>query len=270
MHVTDPKRFPISASAAYTPHSATLSEALKNASNLKIPNLVFVQPSTYGTDNACLLDALARVGPEHGRGIVVFDPTKTELSTLRKWHALGVRGVRVNLNSPGSKKYEPAALLEQLAKYVNAVRPLRTWTLQLYIDMATIPQLESVVAELDGVKLVLDHLGAPRELKRPLSDMRGWDGLEKLMRRPDVFVKISAPYRISEDPHYRDLERLTKEFFSIRGGDGVVFASDWPHTRFEGVDVRPWVDRCLEWCGENESMGEKLFKDNAKQLWDIK
>jgi predicted TIM-barrel fold metal-dependent hydrolase len=62
---------------------------------------------------------------------------------------------------------------------------------------------------------------------------------------------------------------LTKELLKVRGGDGVVFASDWPHTRFEGMDIKPWVEQCLEWCGDDDVLAKKLFRDNAKVLWDV-
>ena len=269
MHITDPTNFPISASATYAPHAAPLTQALQNASRLNLPNLVFVQPSTYGTNNACLLAALDRVGPDHGRGVVAFDPTKANITTLRQWHARGVRGVRINLKS-AKQEMASSALRQLLRSYADAIRPMRTWALELFVDMAVAGQLEEMVPELSGVKLVLAHLGSPGELKMPLSDMRGWDALLRMMRDGGVYVKVSGPYRSSKDPEYWDLEGLTKELFGVRGGDRVVFASDWPHTRFEGVDVRPWVERCLEWCEGDEGLRDKLFRDNARELWDVR
>ena len=268
MHVTDPIRFPIASSATYKPHAATLEQALGNASRLSLPNLVFVQPSTYGTDNSCLLDALECVTQAHGRGVVVFDPSTTSLEQLRKWHAVGVRGVRVNLKSVGTIM-ESTALLDLLRNYMNAIRPLQTWCLQLFVDLSIVEHLEPIVNELNGVKLVIDHLGSPTEVRHQLADMPGWESLQRMMRNKDVFVKVSAPYRMSRDPHYHDLEGITKVLLSVRRGDGVVFASDWPHTRFEGVDVRPWVERCLEWCQNDQELQNKLFRDNARALWDV-
>ncbi|MCJ1415473.1 hypothetical protein MMC32_001805 [Xylographa parallela] len=268
MHVTDPRLFPIASSATYTPHTATLDQALENASRLSLPNLVFVQPSTYGTDNSCLLDALKRVTPARGRGVVVFDPSTTSLAQLRAWHAVGVRGVRVNLKSVGTSM-ESTALLELLRRYMNAIRPLGTWSLQLFVDLSIVDQLELLANELNGVKLVIDHLGSPTEVKDQLVEMPGWEALQRMMRNEHVFVKVSAPYRISKDPQYHDLEGLTKALLDVRRGDGVVFASDWPHTRFEGVDVQPWVQRCLEWCQNDVELQSKLFRNNARALWDV-
>jgi predicted TIM-barrel fold metal-dependent hydrolase len=91
----------------------------------------------------------------------------------------------------------------------------------------------------------------------------------RMMQHPNFFVKVSAPYRVSKNETWRDLEPLTKELLKARGGDGVVFASDWPHTRFEDMDIKPWVEQCLEWCGDDAVLAKKLFRDNAKVLWDV-
>ena len=267
MHVTDPLNFPVSKDATYKPHSATLSSALANARQTNLPNLVFVQPSTYGTDNACLLHALETVGLSHGRGVVVIDPENINLDTLHKWHALGVRGVRLNLKSV-NKTLPKEELARVLRAYAGVVRPMKTWALQLYVDLALMDDIEPLLPEL-GIKVVFDHYGQPSSLTPPLSEIPGWNALLRMMQSQLVYVKISAPYRLSKDPEYKDLEVMSKELFQVREGGGVVFASDWPHTRFEGVDIRPFVKNCLEWCGSDEKLRNNLFRDNARDLWDI-
>ena len=267
MHVTDPLNFPVSKYATYKPHSATLSSALANARHTNLPNLVFVQPSTYGTDNACLLQALETVGLSHGRGVVVIDPENINLDNLHKWHTLGVRGVRLNLKSV-NKTLPREELARVLRAYAGVVRPMKTWALQLYVDLAIMDDIERLLPEL-AVKVVFDHYGHPSSLTPPLSEIPGWNALLRMMQSQLVYVKISAPYRLSKDPEYKDLEVMSKELFQVREGRGVVFASDWPHTRFEGVDIRPFVNNCLEWCGVDEKLRNNLFRDNARELWDI-
>ena len=93
MHVVEPHRFLVSKEAVYQPSTHTLADALAFASTLGLENLVLVQPSVYGTDNSCLLAALADLGPARSRGIVVVDPSNIQSGTLDEWHALGVRGL---------------------------------------------------------------------------------------------------------------------------------------------------------------------------------
>lgn len=272
MHVCEPDLFPLSKSAKYQPHAATLADAQHNIGDLLgCKKMVFVQPSTYGNDNACLLDALTKVGPANGRGVVVFDPAETTLDQLRKWHEMGVRGVRVNLKSV--KKVMTAAEFEQtLMAYADLIRPLETWALQLYVDLAMMQQVEPLMEKL-GIKVVIDHFGSPPEGKiQPagkLSAMDGWDSLMAFMKNDRAYVKVSGAYRFSSDPEFRDLEPLVRELCHVRGGKGLVFASDWPHTRFETIDVSPWIDRCIEWTGTDFEFRESLFRRNAEELWDV-
>lgn len=266
MHVTDPERFPISGNATYQPHAAPLVSALANARALNLPNLVFIQPSTYGTDNSCLLEALKTVGPSHGRGVVAVDPKEVSSDTLHRWHTLGVRGVRLNLKSIG-KKLSKDELVRTIETHAELVRTMKTWVLQLYIDLSEIEGIEHLFSDLN-IKTVLDHYGSP-SATRP-SQIPEWHSLLRIMQSPCAYVKISAPYRLSKDPEYKDLESITKELFKVRNGKCLVFASDWPHTRFEGVSVNPFIERCLEWCDHDENLKNHLFRDNAKELWDVK
>src|ERR1700756_1408764 len=67
----DASRFPFAASRTYTPESASAAELLAVHRALHISRTVIVQPSVYGTDNSCALDAMKQYGPG-ARGIVVL------------------------------------------------------------------------------------------------------------------------------------------------------------------------------------------------------
>ena len=268
IHVVDTKRLPLSSKARYKPHEASLESALANARELNLPKLVFVQPSPYGTDNSCLLDALKAVGSHRGRGVVVIDPQQTSLEKLQKWHKLGVRGVRLNFKSMGRTPSQQE-ISQLLQAYTDVLRPMKTWTLQLYVDLAVLVDIEPILPKL-GVKVVFDHYGSPPAVNNHPSQLLGWQSLIRMMQSGLAYVKISAPYRLSTDPSYADLEHMTKELLEVREGKSVVFASDWPHTRYEGVSALPFVEKCLEWCDNDEDLSNNLFRDNAKLLWDVK
>lgn len=57
-----------------------------------------MQASPYGTDNACMLEALQRL-KGRARGVAVIDQD----TSLIPMHGLGVRGVRVNLQTGGER-----------------------------------------------------------------------------------------------------------------------------------------------------------------------
>lgn len=272
MHVTDPDRFPLSPTAVYQPHKATLEQAHANAKRLDLPNLVFVQPSTYGHDNSCLLYGLAGVDNGKGRGVVSFDPETVTEGELREWHGKGVRGVRINLKSV-NRDMSTDELAELLKKYDGVLGLFKgTWVIQVYADLSVVAELGAVMRELDA-KVVVDHLGSPPELKPDMSTVPGWAELLRLLEGNErFFVKVSAPYRLTKgvhDPTYKSLEPAVRDLLRARGGRGVVFASDWPHTRFERVDVAPFVSRCVEWCDGDDGLVRKLFRGNAERLWDV-
>ena len=60
---------------------------------------------------------------------------------------------------------------------------------------------------------------------------------------------------------------MCRELIRLRGRDRIVFATDWPHTRFDGVDIRPWMEKVLAWCGQDETLVDALFRATAEDLW---
>jgi hypothetical protein len=119
MHVTSP-HYPLAPNAAYTPSLHSLQHAIKFEKTIGISNIVLVQPSIYGNDNSCLLDALKKIGPRRGRGVVGIDPDTIELATLQEWHKLGVRGVRLNLKSTNAKFTEASLRKSHQASRLGA------------------------------------------------------------------------------------------------------------------------------------------------------
>ena len=94
------------------------------------PRFVFVQPSAYGRDNACMLDAMRAVGAKC-RGIVDVDENVAD-AELDRLNALGVRGVRINV--PPVKAYEGGFAAKCLPRIerLNALE----WTHDLVLYLA--------------------------------------------------------------------------------------------------------------------------------------
>jgi predicted TIM-barrel fold metal-dependent hydrolase len=272
MHVVDPQKYPLSSTAQYKPPAHSLGDYAQSIGrSLGIKNAVLVQPSIYGTDNSCLLDALRNLTPEHGRGVVEIDPPTISQGQLEDWHKLGVRGVRVNRKSVG-RVLNAQELQAELSRYADAIRPLN-WVLEVYLPLTMVSYLEAVVPDL-GVKFCIDHFGSPelpstRSATSPLdpNSLAGFASLVRLLKCGNTWVKISAPYRLTNDPDMRDLEVIAKAFMK-HAGNRVVYASDWPHTRFANIDPRPFAEACLEWCGGDQALTEALFRGNAETLWD--
>ncbi|KAJ5774916.1 Amidohydrolase 2 [Penicillium paradoxum] len=272
MHVVESERFPVSSTAVYKPKPHTLAEALAFESELGIENLVFVQPSIYGSDNSCLLEALQKLGPSRGRGVVVVDPATIEPETLDECHALGVRGLRINLQST-RKMMDKHELEETLLQHAELARP-RNLIIEAYLPLGMISMLESIVPQL-GVRICIDHFGSP-DLSLWVGDMSsfnpysldGFSSLISLLRGGNTYVKVSAPYRFSKDHQLRDLQAMARELLSV-APDRAIYATDWPHTRFSGVDISPFTECCLDLCETRPGLAERLFRKNTEEMLGV-
>ena len=98
-HVFGPsERYPYGSGTAeklrYAPPLAPLAQYLKLARLLGVERFVFVQPSAYGRDNACMLDAMREIGIGRCRGIVDVSEDVPD-KILAEMDRIGVRGVRI-------------------------------------------------------------------------------------------------------------------------------------------------------------------------------
>ncbi len=269
MHVVDPQVFPLAKDAAYIPSSHTIDDAQKFLGNLGIEKMIIVQPSIYGNDNACTIDGLKRLGTENGRAVIQFDPDSTSSDQVQEWHELGVRGVRLNFKSVGARP-EGTSFAAMLHKYANAVRSLG-WVLELYIAMEDLPLLEPIIPDLGGIKICIDHFGHPSAVSLATAQsstvLPGFTTLANLLATDTVLVKLSAAYRLDLDPFHPLIQSLARWLLRARP-DRCVFATDWPHTRFEEVDVAIYLEQLFDWCDAENVPLQQILVDNAKELFD--
>ena len=139
MHVYDGK-YPKAPTAKFVPPDAPVSAYRKMCARLGIERTVVVQPSTYGKDNRCTLEAVAAIGP-NARCIVVVDESVTdfELDRLTK---LGARGIRFFM-LPGAPL--PWEILETMSARVAPFG----WHVQLQLDGRDLPEREAMLKRLD-------------------------------------------------------------------------------------------------------------------------
>jgi predicted TIM-barrel fold metal-dependent hydrolase len=230
---------------------------------------VIVQPSFYGFDNTCMLDAMAELGAS-ARGIAVVAPN-TPLATLRDLDAKGVRGLRINLESAGNR--DPKAAAAFLQQYAALAKPLN-WHLQVFAAVTVIGQIAGQIADL-GVPVVVDHFGLPAAADG--FGQRGFGGMFDLVTAKLIYVKLSAPYRVSKLPDYSDTDWLGRTL--IQGApDRMLWASDWPHTQtipgrpldqptpFYRIDQPAVMRRFASWCYD-EAIRKMILVDNPARLY---
>jgi predicted TIM-barrel fold metal-dependent hydrolase len=232
--IGDPRRFPFWPARTYTPEQGSVEDLQTLHRALHIARVVIVQPSVYGTDNACTLDGIRRIGPG-ARGIAVVDD-KTPGGTLDEMDAAGIRGVRINLATAGQT--DPDLARKRFDAAVQRIGS-RKWHIQMY---ATLPVIAAIRAEVAAapVPVVFDHFGGAQAaggVGQP-----GFDVLLDLVRTGRAYVKVSAPYRGStQAPAFADMGPLAKALISTNL-QRVLWGTDWPHPDTSTVPGRTAMD----------------------------
>lgn len=229
VHVVAPQAdYPMLADRHYTPGPASADALRAHMQRLGLAHAVIVQPSIYGSDNRLLVDSLlAFDGAARGVAVADDDVADTELTRL---HDAGVRGVRVNLESTGAS--DAAAVSRALSAWAGRLAG-QGWHIQVYASLDAIASAAPALARLP-VPVVLDHFAMiPAQVA--LDDPRVLRVLD-LVGSGAAYVKLSASYRISADPHDGgEAQRITAlaRAFIDRNPERALWASDWPHTNRE-------------------------------------
>jgi predicted TIM-barrel fold metal-dependent hydrolase len=221
VHVFDPAHFPYAAERVYTPPTASIADLGELQTALHFDRVVIVQPSVYGIDNSCTLNAIRTLGAR-ARGVAVISPS-TPAAALDEMAASGVRGVRLNFETAGET--DPAAIRRHLAAVSEQIRS-RNWHVQLNTSLAVIAALRDDLAALP-FPVVIDHFGRAKAALGP--QQNGFAALLELLGSGRAYVKISAAYRISDQkPDYPDAAAIAQAIVAANP-DRVVWGSNWPH-----------------------------------------
>jgi predicted TIM-barrel fold metal-dependent hydrolase len=217
----DPRRFPFAASRVYTPEPASVNEIRTLHQALHTERVVIVQPSVYGTDNACTLDAIKHLGSS-ARGIAVIDD-KIDEAALDKMKRAGIRGIRLNLETVGQT--DPTVARQRFQAAVERIKG-RRWHVQIYARLSVIEGIADHITEAP-VPVVFDHFGGA-EASLGIGQA-GFQILLNLVRTGKAYVKVSAPYRIStQAPDYPDVAPLAKALIAANP-QRILWGTDWPH-----------------------------------------
>lgn len=256
MHIYDPK-YPKAPTALIDAPNAPLSAYLKVRERLGIERSVIVQPSTYGKDNRCTLEATQALGA-NARGIAVVDEAVSD-AELERLTRLGIRGIRFHMLPGGALPWES---LDTMADRVGAF----DWHVQLQLDGRELPAREAQIRRLAGT-LVIDHVG--KFLEPVPVDHPSFRVLLRLIENGRTWVKLSAPYEVSKvgPPNYGDVGKLAKVLVKA-APERMLWATNWPHPT-PGVPVPDdaWMlDMLLDWAPD-EATRRLILVDNPAKLY---
>lgn len=267
-HVFGPyDRFPLAEDRSYTPADHPGDAFITHLDRLGLTRGVLVTASASGTDNGAVLDALMRY-PQRLRGVAVTQADVTN-AQLDRWHAAGIRGLRVNLfKRDGRAVYRNGAgieVLEALAPRMAA----RGWHAQIWIHAPDLVELAPRLLRL-GLPLVIDHMGrmaAARGVDDP-----GFRMLCRLLSDGSAWTKISGADRnTGTGPPYADIDPFAAALLQANP-ERIVWGSDWPHINYfderEMPDDGALLNLLARWLPQ-EQLRRRVLVDNAAALYDF-
>ncbi len=256
MHFYD-SSYPADPRSVLRPPDATLADYRAVQEALDLERVVIVQPTTYGLDNRCQLDALAAIG-DSARAVVVID-TNASSELIRSMTALGARGARFHMLPGGAVGWE------QLDAVAAAIAP-SGWHIQLQLDG------HELAARLDQLlalpcPLVIDHVG--RFMPPVTPDSTAFAALLRLVDA-GAHVKLSAPYESATDATHRyDLVGECVDELVRRAPDRMLWATNWPHPgQADPPDLGTIAELRDRWL-PTDGLRQQVLVDNPQKLYDF-
>jgi predicted TIM-barrel fold metal-dependent hydrolase len=257
LHIIDPRFAPAQAGTV-VPAGRSLADYARVQEALGLQRAVIVQSKLYGTDNRCLLDALAQLRGR-GRGIAVVDPSISD-DHLQTLHEAGVRGLRFSL-------WKAADQVVQVEDIGLMAARIAQWGWHVQIHMAA----EQIVAQqrlLTGlpVPVVFDHLG--RLPPGGDSSHPAFAFIAGLIEADRAWVKLSGAYLNTAvgGPDYPDAGVIARAFARL-APQRVVWGSDWPHvTEAHAPDDAGLLGLLQDWVPD-EAQRTAVLVDNPARLY---
>jgi len=255
VHVFDPVRFPYRPQTTYQPlpnETAPADHLIAVLDAHQVSHAIVVTPMAgYQSDNAITLDALAQhAGRLRGIAVVEADTSAAELDGLKARH---IRGVRVDLIGRGT------GYLAGEGRRLPAMLREQGMILQIQCEGDQLAEVSDLLESEAGTVLI-DHMGRP-DPKRGLGQA-GFQALLALARRPQVYVKLSGPFRFSQTPSpHADIDPYVGAILQSFGPGRCVWGSDWPFIRMDRrLDYGPTLALVARWLPD--------VRDRQTVLWE--
>ena len=259
-HILGPaSRYPYVADREYTPPDALPSSCRAQFDAIGIQRAVIIQPSVYGTDNRCAMDAVRALGMP--TRVIVVVPVETPDAEMARLHDGGARGVRFILAHRGGLPLDTLESFSARAKEMG-------WHIQLLLKSSDLVALESRLAALPS-DIVIDHMGFVKPADGGL-EQPAFQSLLRLLKGGKCWVKFTAAYRQSEHiAPYRDLIPFAHKLVQEHA-DRILWGSDWPHVAFKGdmPNTTDLFDLLGDWAPD-EAARKKILVDNPSVLFDF-
>jgi 2-pyrone-4,6-dicarboxylate lactonase len=265
-HVFGPaERYPYGADLRYKPPHEPLDAYLKLARRIGFARFVFVQPSAYGADNSCMLDAMRALDPAVRRGIVDLDESKTGDSQLVDLDALGVRGIRVNVSPVRKPEAGLADAMKPRIARLTKICEALGWHLDFLTPGWLVSELMPTLRELP-IEFSVAHMGLFPAKDGP--KQQGFQDFLKLVADGSnrCWVKLTGIYRFSTAPGFADVKPFAEALIAV-APEQLIWGSDIPHLSFhDRVGTIQLYNLLGEWAPDPTTR-KRILADNPARLF---
>lgn len=254
--IGDPTKYPFTANRSFTPVEASARQYRSMLDMLGIDRMVVVQPSVYGSDNSCTLDAIATLGIDRCRGVAAID-AGTDVKTLRTMDDGGIRAARFITVAKGGASLEQFRAVGELVASVG-------WHVEMYTAPEVWRELTPTIKALP-VEVVIDHMG-----KLPAhanGDGQDFQTILRLLDTGRCWIKLCG-YRNSVAGYpYEDVVPLARRLIA-HAPERCVWGTDWPHTNVKNYmpDDGELLDLLHAWAPEDD-VRRRILVDNPATLY---
>lgn len=246
---------------------ASTSNLLREMEAAGVDGALIVQPINHKFDHSYVTKAI-RDYPDRFKGMMLFDPTMSEIDAILQLEDLkqkGFVGVRFNpylWPKLDDNKWSPMSQGVGLAFYKKCGElnmPVGVMCFQgldiHYDDILTLLEASP------GTTLVLDHFGFTA-----IDSDATFNQLLSLAKYPNVYVKISALFRLNDTPPYEKVkERRFLPLINAFGAGRLMYGSDFPFV-LEQPSGYGMVNLVSSWV-ENESERKAIMGGTAEHIF---
>jgi 2-pyrone-4,6-dicarboxylate lactonase len=259
------EKYPYATDIRYKPPYEPVERYLRLAQRLGFVRYVFVQPSAYGFDYSCMVDAMRRLDPTIRRGIIDLDETKTGDKELADLDAIGVRGIRVNISPIRKPEAGLAASMQPRIWRLAKICAELGWHLDFLTPGWLVSELMPTLYDLP-VEFSVAHMGL-----FPAKDGRRQPAFQSFLdlvgdgsRR--CWVKLTGIYRFSGMADFSDVKPMAQALIE-RAPDQLIWGSDFPHLSFhDRVGTIQLYNLLSEWAPDL-AMRRRILADNPARLF---
>lgn len=258
----DRERYRLGDELRSQPPDAPIERFLREAEPEGVVRMVFDQPSHYGLDNSCILDAIDTVGLDRARAIAAVDVDTVTEKQLAALDARGVRGIRVNFGYRSTDPAIPEQALTQARKLAPMAAALG-WHLELLVPNFALKQMIPALRDLP-CDFSVGHFGvfpAAQGVEQP-----GFEDFLRLHQGGRCWVKFTGVYRVSKAPGYADIAPIAQAFVQ-NNPDRIVWGTDWPFLSHLDAVTYPQVLRLFEDWVPDPAMQRRILVDNPARLF---